>query len=49
VVLMTGLPVTDDDHVPPGAAILQKPFTFEQLRSALPPGALAGGSAAGAT
>ena len=40
VVLMTGLPVTDDDHVPPGAAILQKPFTFDDLRRVLPPGAI---------
>ncbi|HXU53244.1 MAG TPA: response regulator [Casimicrobiaceae bacterium] len=49
VVLMTGLPVTDDDHVPPGAAILRKPFTFDQLRRALPPGALAGRRATGTT
>jgi CheY-like chemotaxis protein len=49
VVLMTGLPVTDDDHVPPGAAILQKPFTFDELRRVLPPGALAGGRGAAAT
>jgi CheY-like chemotaxis protein len=49
VVLMTGLPVTDDDHVPPGAAILRKPFTFDQLRRALPPGARAGRRATGTT
>jgi CheY-like chemotaxis protein len=42
VVLMTGLPVTEEDHVPPGASILRKPFTFDELRSVLPPGALAG-------
>src|SRR4051812_42505123 len=32
VVLMTGLPVTDDDVVPNGAAILQKPFTYAELK-----------------
>ena len=35
VVLMTGLPVTDDDIVPVGAAILTKPFTFDDLTHAL--------------
>ena len=35
VVLMTGLPVTDADVVPAGAAILTKPFTIEQLRRVL--------------
>lgn len=37
VVLMTGLPVTEEDHVPPGAAILTKPFTFDELKRVLPP------------
>ena len=37
VVLMTGLPVTEDDHIPPGAAILAKPFSFDELKRVLPP------------
>jgi len=35
VVLMTGLPVTDEDIVPAGAAILTKPFTYDELTRAL--------------
>ncbi len=35
VVLMTGLPVTDEDMVPAGAAILTKPFSYDELKSAL--------------
>jgi len=35
VVLMTGLPVTDEDIVPAGAAILTKPFSYDDLRRAL--------------
>jgi DNA-binding NtrC family response regulator len=31
-VLTTGLPVTDDDIVPHGALILQKPFAVEELK-----------------
>ena len=31
-VLTTGLPVTDDDVVPHGALILQKPFAVEDLK-----------------
>ena len=31
-VLTTGLPVTDDDVVPHGALILQKPFAVEELK-----------------
>jgi DNA-binding NtrC family response regulator len=31
VVLMTGLPISDDDVVPRGATILEKPFEFKQL------------------
>jgi len=33
--LTTGLPVTDDDIVPRGTSILQKPFAFEELRRAM--------------
>ncbi|MEO8676396.1 MAG: response regulator [Casimicrobiaceae bacterium] len=33
--LTTGLPITDDDVVPRGALILQKPFTAEELRRAV--------------
>jgi two-component system C4-dicarboxylate transport response regulator DctD len=35
VVLMTGLPVTDDDVVPRDVAILQKPFPVEALLKAV--------------
>jgi DNA-binding response OmpR family regulator len=35
VVLMTGLPVTDEDVVPVGAAILTKPFSYDELKRAL--------------
>lgn len=38
VVLMTGLPVTDDDVVPRRATILTKPFTYADLTSALSAG-----------
>jgi CheY-like chemotaxis protein len=31
VILMTGLPVTDDDVVPINASILLKPFTYDEL------------------
>ena len=34
-VLTTGLPVTDDDIVPHGALILQKPFAVEDLKRAV--------------
>ncbi|HET7033379.1 MAG TPA: response regulator [Casimicrobiaceae bacterium] len=34
-VLTTGLPVTDDDIVPHGALILQKPFAVEDLKRAI--------------
>jgi DNA-binding NtrC family response regulator len=34
-VLTTGLPVTDDDVVPWGALILQKPFAVEDLKRAV--------------
>ena len=34
-VLTTGLPVTDDDIVPHGALILQKPFAVEELKRAV--------------
>ena len=34
-VLTTGLPVTDDDIVPHGALILQKPFALEDLKRAV--------------
>ena len=34
-VLTTGLPITDDDIVPNGAFILQKPFTIEDLKRAV--------------
>ena len=33
--LTTGLPITDDDVVPQGAIILQKPFAAEELRRAV--------------
>jgi DNA-binding NtrC family response regulator len=33
--LTTGLPVTDDDIVPRGTSILQKPFAFDELRRAM--------------
>ena len=32
MVLMTGLPVTEEDFIPRGASILQKPFTTEALQ-----------------
>ncbi len=35
VVLMTGLPVTDEDVVPTGATILTKPFSYDELTRAL--------------
>ena len=31
VILMTGLPITDDDIVPAGASILQKPIDIDEL------------------
>ena len=31
VVLMTGLPISDEDVVPRGVTILEKPFEFKQL------------------
>jgi CheY-like chemotaxis protein len=34
-VLTTGLPITDDDIVPQGALILQKPFAVEDLKRAV--------------
>src|SRR5215831_1107447 len=34
-VLTTGLPVTDDDIVPHGALILQKPFAVDELKRAV--------------
>lgn len=34
-VLTTGLPITDDDIVPRGALILQKPFAVEDLKRAV--------------
>ena len=34
-VLTTGLPITDDDVVPRGALILQKPFAVEDLKRAV--------------
>ena len=33
--LMTGLPITDDDIIPHGALILQKPFAADELRRAV--------------
>jgi DNA-binding NtrC family response regulator len=33
--LTTGLPVTDDDVVPRGTSILQKPFAIDDLRRAM--------------
>jgi len=33
--LTTGMPITDDDVVPRGASILQKPFAIEDLRRAM--------------
>jgi CheY-like chemotaxis protein len=47
VVLITGLPVTDDDVVPRRATILTKPFTYAALTSALSAG-LDSGNAIGA-
>ncbi len=35
IVLTTGLPITDDDVVPRGALILQKPFAVEELTRAV--------------
>ena len=35
VVLMTGLPLTDDDHPPNGVRILQKPFEIDELLKAI--------------
>ncbi len=35
VVLMTGMPISDDDVVPRGATVLQKPFEFEQLHDVI--------------
>jgi len=32
VILMSGLPLTDEDIIPPGASILQKPFISEELQ-----------------
>jgi CheY-like chemotaxis protein len=32
MVLMTGLPITNEDFVPRGARILQKPFGMDQLK-----------------
>ncbi|MEO8303294.1 MAG: response regulator [Betaproteobacteria bacterium] len=34
-VLTTGLPISDDDVVPHGALILQKPFAVEELKRAV--------------
>jgi FixJ family two-component response regulator len=34
-VLTTGMPVTDDDVVPHGALILEKPFAVEDLKRAV--------------
>jgi len=31
IVLITGLPLTDDDVIPAGAVILEKPFAIEKL------------------
>ncbi len=33
--LTTGLPITDDDVVPRGTSILQKPFAIDDLRRAM--------------
>ena len=33
--LTTGLPITDDDVIPRGALILQKPFAIEELKGAI--------------
>lgn len=35
VILMTGLPITDDDVVPPGALVLQKPIDLDELERAV--------------
>jgi CheY-like chemotaxis protein len=35
VVLMTGMPLTDDDNSPPNIRILQKPFMIEELLQAI--------------
>jgi DNA-binding NtrC family response regulator len=35
IVLTTGLPITEDDVVPRGALILQKPFAVEELKRAV--------------
>ena len=32
VILMSGLPLTDEDIIPPGASILEKPFAMEELQ-----------------
>jgi two-component system cell cycle sensor histidine kinase/response regulator CckA len=47
VVLITGLPVTDDDVVPMGAEILTKPFSFEELTGALSAKLASAGNGAG--
>jgi DNA-binding response OmpR family regulator len=47
VVLITGLPVTDDDVVPIGAEILTKPFSYEELTSALSAKLASAGNGAG--
>ena len=33
--LTTGFPVTDDDVIPRGALILQKPYSLDELRDAI--------------
>lgn len=38
VVLVTGLPLTDDDMIPRGALILEKPFGIEELRHVIDEG-----------
>lgn len=35
IILMSGLPITSDDVVPLGAAVLTKPFTIEHLQRLL--------------
>ncbi len=38
VILMTGLPITDEDVVPPGALVLQKPIDLDDLERAVAQG-----------
>jgi len=44
IVLITGLPLTDDDVIPAGAVILEKPFAIEKLERVIAERLKRGGS-----